>query len=184
MCCAFMHHRHDRRRRFFSRWNEWTFILTNKYRKPIDARVINCHNIRESPIPSAARQPCEIFHFCSSSRWATLHFFLCVCARCFTSSREYLRDYFFPWFSPRFRFSTSSDTWWRKKRQVFRISTRYIRVFQFFFRVCTLNDTFDSVPQPFSPSAVLNQFHMKTANHLQQSSDDVQTQTESLRSGT
>lgn len=80
MCCAFMHHRHDRRW-LFSAWNEWTFfftrcfLLTNNYRKPIDARVINCHNIREHPIPSAARQLCEIFHFCSSLWWVVFLFY-------------------------------------------------------------------------------------------------------------
>lgn len=33
--------------------------LTNKFRMPIDAKVINCHNIRESPTPCVAPQPCE-----------------------------------------------------------------------------------------------------------------------------
>jgi hypothetical protein len=45
---------------------KWTFTLTNKHQMLIDVKVINCHNIRESPIPYAAHQPCEIFHFCLS----------------------------------------------------------------------------------------------------------------------
>lgn len=41
--------------------------LTNKFRMPIDAKVINCHNIRESPIPCVAPQPCGNLSSCDSS---------------------------------------------------------------------------------------------------------------------
>lgn len=33
--------------------------LTNKFRRPIDAKVINCHNIRGFPIPCVAHRLCE-----------------------------------------------------------------------------------------------------------------------------
>lgn len=45
--------------------------LTNKFRTPIDAKVINCHNIRESPIPCVAPQPCENYLSSRSSSPST-----------------------------------------------------------------------------------------------------------------